>query len=127
MTHDLDVNFNGNREGIAELRHENSGHVGRCSWECGGACRALNQSGAATTKKFDTKGIIQFEHVDHEQIAEKKQALVKTQEEELNTMMNEARCVVQSCHGTNDQESMDAMTAVEITEKLGLHNSRHRQ
>ena len=31
MTHDLDVNFNGNREGIAEPRHENSGHVGRCS------------------------------------------------------------------------------------------------
>ena len=31
MTHDLDVNFNDNREGIAEPRHENSGHVGECS------------------------------------------------------------------------------------------------
>ena len=39
----------------------------------------LNQLRAATTKKFDTKGIIQFEHVDHEQIAEKQQALVKMQ------------------------------------------------
>ena len=54
-------------------------------------CRALNQLRAATTKKFDTKGImiILFEHVDHEQITEKQQALVKTQKEELNTMMNE--------------------------------------
>ena len=31
MAHDLDVNFNDNREGIAEPRHENSGHVGECS------------------------------------------------------------------------------------------------
>ena len=31
MTHDLDVNFNDHREGIAEARHENSGHVGECS------------------------------------------------------------------------------------------------
>ena len=31
MTHDLDVNFNDHREGIAEPRHENSGHVGECS------------------------------------------------------------------------------------------------
>ena len=30
-THDLDVNFNGNREGTGEPRHENSGHVGRYS------------------------------------------------------------------------------------------------
>ena len=52
-------------------------------------CRALNQLRAATTKKFDTKGIIQFEHVDHEQVAEKQQAIVKTQKEELNTMMTE--------------------------------------
>ena len=31
MSHDLDVNFNDNREGIAEPRHEYSGHVGECS------------------------------------------------------------------------------------------------
>ena len=68
-------------------------------------CRALNQVRAATTKKFE------FERVDHEQIAEKQQALVKTQKK----------------HGTNDQESLDAMTAVEITEKSGLHNSRDMQ
>ena len=33
--------------------------------------------------------------------------------------------MVQSCHGTKDQESMDAMTEDEITEKSGLHISRH--
>ena len=36
-------------------------------------------------------------------------------------MMNEG----ESCLGTKDQESMDAMTADEITEKSGLHNLRH--
>ena len=36
-------------------------------------CRALNQLRAATTKKFDTKRIIQFEHDDHEQVVEKRQ------------------------------------------------------
>ena len=42
-------------------------------------CRALNQLRAASTKRFDTKGIIQFEHVDREQVAEKQQAFVKAQ------------------------------------------------
>ena len=35
--------------------------------------------------------------------------------------------MVQSHHGAKDQESMDAMTVDEITEKSGLHNLRHGQ
>ena len=37
-------------------------------------CRALNQLRAATTKGFDIKEIIWIERIDHEQVAEKRQA-----------------------------------------------------
>ena len=82
--------------------------------------RAQNHGGAtikeATSKKFDIKENFHFEHIDHEQVAEKQQAASRVCDdahEDLNTRMNE--------------ESMETMTALELIEKPGLLNLRHRQ
>ena len=82
--------------------------------------RAQNHGAAtikeATIKKFDIKENFQFEHIDHEQVAEKQQVASRVCDdahEDLNTRMNE--------------ESMETMTAPELIEKPGLLDLRHRQ
>ena len=92
--------------------------------------RARNRLRAATTKEFDTKEIIQSEHIDYEQVAEEQQAASRAcddAKEELKRRMNEGEmCNAVVPVFANDKESMEAMTAAEITEKPGLLNLRHR-
>ena len=60
--------------------------------------RARNRLRAATTKEFDTKENIQFEHIDHEQVAEKQQAASRAcvdEKEEVSTSMNEGEMCVE--------------------------------
>ena len=55
--------------------------------------RARNRLRAATTKEFDTKENIQFEHIDHGQVVETQQAASRAcadeKKKELNARMNE--------------------------------------
>ena len=73
---------------------------------------------AATIKKFDIN--------DHDQVAEKQQAVSRAKEE-LNIRMNEGEmCDEVAPVIAKDKESMEAMTAAELTENPGLLNLRHR-
>ena len=68
--------------------------------------RSRNRWCAATTKKIDTKETTQFKRIDHEQVGREATGIVASE---------------------NAKESMFAMTAAELIEKLGLRNLRHRQ
>ena len=88
MTHDLEVNFNkitpfGKEDTAKEL--QNHAAKTQDTWVDAvenaevakikrAVLRALTRLRAATIKEFDTKEIIQLEHIDHEQVAEKQQA-----------------------------------------------------
>ena len=77
---------------------------------------ARNRVRAASIKKFHIKENIQFEHVDNDRLSRSKTGSV-----ELNTRMNEGEmCDEVVPVIANDKESMEAMTAAELTEKPRL-------
>ena len=72
---------------------------------------------AATIKKFDIKENIQFEHIDHDRLPRSNRQC-RSAKEEFNTRMNEGEmCDEVVPVIANDKESMEAMTAAELTEK----------
>ena len=74
---------------------------------------------AATIKKFDIKVNTQLEHIDHDRLPRSNRQC--RERKKSNTRMNEGEmCDEVVPVIANDRESMEAMTAAELTEIPGL-------